>query len=242
MGALYTYSAVRIRVFTDPEKLAEAAAEEIAGWLQLDHRHPTIGLAGGGTPRLTYQRLRDQAIRWSPVQAWLTDERHVPPGHEDNNGRMVGEALLDHVAATFHRVPWREDPARAAAAYEAELAGFLPTNGDGLQPGLVLLGVGEDGHTASLFPGSPALEETRRGFVANWVAEQAVWRLTATLPLLLAARRTMFLATGPSKAAIVAQVLEGDTDLPAAVVTRRARDAVWLLDKDAAALLSLNGS
>jgi 6-phosphogluconolactonase len=233
---------VRIRVFTDPEKLAEAAAEEIAGWLRIDHPNPTIGLAGGGTPRLTYRALRGQGVPWAGVHAWMTDERHVPPSHEDNNGRMARAHLLDHVGATFHAVPWHEDPARAAVRYEADLATFLPTNLGGLQPGLVLLGVGEDGHTASLFPGSPALEETRRGFVANWVAEQAAWRLTATLPLLLAARRTMFLATGPSKAAIAAQVLEGDTDLPAAVVTREARDAVWLLDKDAAAHLSLNGT
>jgi len=233
---------VRIRVFTDPGNLAEAAAEEIAGWLRLDHPHPTIGLAGGSTPRSTYGLLRNQRVPWDQVHAWMTDERHVPPGHADHNGSMVREAIMDHVAAVFHPVPWHDDPALAATEYEAELSTFLPSSADGPQPGLVLLGVGEDGHTASLFPGSPALEETRRGFVANWVPEHAAWRLTATLPLLLAARRTMFLVTGRAKAAIVAEVLESDSDHPAALVTRNARDPVWLLDKDAAALLDLNGS
>jgi len=230
---------VRIRVFTDPENLAEAAAEEIAGWLRLDYPHPTIGLAGGSTPRSTYRLLCNQGVPWDQVHAWMTDERRVPPDHADNNGRMIREAIMDHVAAAFHPVPWHDDPSMAAAEYEAELSTFLPSSADGPRPGLVLLGVGEDGHTASLFPGSPALDETRRGFVANWIPQHAAWRLTATLPLLLAARRTMFLVTGRAKAAIVAEVLEGDSDHPAALVTRRARDAVWLLDQDAAARLSL---
>jgi 6-phosphogluconolactonase len=106
-----------------------------------------------------------------------------------------------------------------------------------MQPGLVVLGVGEDGHTASLFPGTAALEETRRGYVANWVPHLASWRLTATLPLLIAARRVMFLVSGAYKADIVAEALEGRSDLPAAVISRESRDAVWLLDRDAAARL-----
>jgi 6-phosphogluconolactonase len=163
------------------------------------------------------------------VHAWLTDERAVPPGHIASNTGMLRRVLLDHVSAVFHPVPWNEDAAAAAAAYDARLAEFLPQTARGLQPGLVVLGLGEDGHTASLFPGTTALEETRRGFVAVWVPQLQAWRLTATLPLLIAARRTVFLATGRHKAAIVAEVLAGDSDLPAARVSRESRDAVWLL-------------
>ncbi len=228
---------MRLRVFSDADKLADAAAEEVAAWARHDRAFPTVGLTGGATPRLAYERLRRLRMPWDRAHAWVTDERAVPLTHPDSNSGMIRRLLFDHVPETFHPVPWTEDAAAAAGAYEAELARFLPQGSGGLQPGLVLLGVGEDGHTASLFPGTAALEETRRGFVANWVPQLSAWRLTATLPLLTAARRVVFLVSGASKAGIVAEVLEGDTDLPAAVVSRESRDAVWLLDHAAASLL-----
>jgi 6-phosphogluconolactonase len=228
---------MRVRVFSDSARLADAAAEEITAWARLDAPLITIGLAGGTTPRGAYERLRRSHLPWRRVHAWMTDERAVPPTHIASNTGMVARALFDHVPASFHPVPWAEDPADAAAAYQEELAGFLPLGPRGLQPGLIVLGLGEDGHTASLFPGTAALEETRRGFVANWVPQLEAWRLTATLPLLTAARRTVFLATGKHKAAVVAAVLTGGTDLPAARVTRESRDAIWLLDREAASRL-----
>lgn len=228
---------MRIRVFPDADRLAEAAAGEIAAWIRLETPVPSIGLAGGTTPRGAYERLRSHRLPWRRVHAWLTDERAVPPGHIASNTGMVRRALFDHVPATFHPVPWNDDAAASAAAYDADLAGFLPRAARGLQPGLVVLGLGEDGHTASLFAGTAALEETRRGFVANWVPQLEVWRLTATMPLLTAARRTVFLATGKHKAAIVAEVLSGDSGLPAARVSRESRDAVWMLDREAASRL-----
>lgn len=228
---------MRVRVFSDAAHLAEAAAEEIAAWVRLDAPLATMGLAGGTTPRGAYERLRESHLPWRRVHAWMTDERAVPPTHIASNTGMVRRALFDHVPATFHPVPWAEDSAAAAAAYEAELAQFLPHGPRGLQPGLLVLGLGEDGHTASLFTGTAALEETRLGFVANWVPQLEAWRLTATLPLLTAARRTVFLATGKHKAAVVAEVLTGTGDLPAARVSRESRDAVWLLDRDAASRL-----
>ena len=228
---------MRLRVFPDADRLAEAAAEEIAAWARLDAPLATIGLAGGTTPRGAYERLRRSHLPWRQVHAWMTDERAVPPSHIASNTGMVRRALFDHVPAAFHPVPWDEDPAAAAAAYSTELATFLPLGPRGLQPGLVVLGLGEDGHTASLFPGTAALEEPLPGFVANWVPLLSAWRLTATLPLLTAARRTVFLATGRHKAAIVAEVLAGEGDLPAARVSRGSRDAVWLLDREAASRL-----
>jgi 6-phosphogluconolactonase len=222
-------------VFRDAGHLAEAAAEEIAAWLRVAGDGPSVGLAGGTTPRATYRLLRGLPLPWETVDLWLTDERFVPPGHPDRNGAMARRALIDHVPARFHPVPYlAEDPAGSATAYEEQLAGFLPVASAGLQAGLVLLGVGEDGHTASLFPGGRAMEARHRGFVADEVPGRG-WRLTATLPLLASARRTVFIVSGRHKAPIVAGILEGHPGLPAGLVSERARDPVWLLDRDAAA-------
>lgn len=231
---------MRVRVFRDAGHLAEAAAEEIAAWLRVAGEAPSVGLAGGTTPRRTYERLRHLSLPWDAVDVWLTDERFVPPGHPDRNDAMARRALFDSVPARFHPVPHLPgDPAGSAAAYEEDLAGFLPVGSAGLQAGLVLLGVGEDGHTASLFPGGRALEARHRGFVADEIPGKG-GRLTATLPLLASARRTMFIVSGHHKAAIVAEILEGHPDLPAALVSERARDPVWLLDREAATGLHLD--
>lgn len=228
---------MRLRVFSDTSNLADAAADEVAAWSRVDRAYLTVGLAGGSTPRLAYERLRRLRMPWDRAHAWVTDERPVPLDHPDSNSGMILRSLFERPSESFHPVPWTDDIAAAAAAYEAELGRFLPQGPGGMQPGLIVLGVGEDGHTASLFPGTEALMETHRGFVPNWVPELSTWRLTATLPLLTAARRVVFLVSGAHKAEIVAEVLEGSSDLPAAVVSREARDAVWLLDREAASLL-----
>jgi 6-phosphogluconolactonase len=229
---------VRIRIFDDPGRLADAAAQEIEAWIRLSAPDVTIGLAGGNTPRATYERLRGISLPWNEVSAWMTDERFVPIDHPDSNAGMASRALFDHVPATLHPVPFFEDdPAASAAAYEKELTGLLDRSPAGPKPGLILLGVGEDGHTASLFPGTGAMDVEDRAFVAHWVPQQESWRLTATLPLLCRARRTMFLVTGERKAEIVAEILGGEADHPAALVSRESKDAVWLIDRDAASLL-----
>ena len=228
---------MRIRVFDDPERLADAAAQEIESWIRLTGPRTTLGLAGGTTPRATYERLRDVRLPWAGVDAWMTDERFVPLDHPDSNAGMAKLTLFDHVAATLHELPWIEDPLAVAEDYEQQLGRILGREPAGLKPDLVLLGVGEDGHTASLFPGTDALEEDRRDYVANWVPEQEAWRLTATIGLLRRARRTMFLVAGAHKASIVAEILEGSSNLPAALVSNGSRDAVWLLDQAAAARL-----
>lgn len=229
---------MRIRIFDDADRLAEAAAQEIEAWVRLTAPKATIGLAGGATPRATYERLRHMSLPWSEVSAWMTDERFVPIDDPTSNAGMARRALFDHVPASLLEIPWIEDPMAAADRYEKALHTTLDASPNGLKPGLILLGVGEDGHTASLFPGTDAVTVTDKDFVANWVPQQESWRLTATLPLLTRARRTMFLVSGEHKAHIVADVLEGDVDHPAAAVSRQSRDAVWLLDRDAASLLS----
>lgn len=223
---------MEIRVLEGPAELAEEAAAEIAGFLAAEGH--TIGLAGGSTPRLTYERLRRFPVAWAEVVAWMTDERHVPLTDPDSNTAMAQRTLFDHVPARLEVVPFRESAEEAAAEYEVSLRHLLPEGPLGPTPDLLVLGVGGDGHTASLFPGTTALEEDERDYVANWVPDKETWRLTATLSLLARARRTMFLASGAHKAAIVGEILGGASDLPAAVVTRTAPDPVWLIDRAAA--------
>ncbi|MBI5158231.1 MAG: 6-phosphogluconolactonase [Acidimicrobiia bacterium] len=223
-----------IHIADDSDLLAELAADVIAE--RLSSAGPDIGLAGGGTPRSTYRRLSHRDVKWATVTAWMTDERHVRPDHPDSNAGMAQRVLFDHVAGTLHAVSWRESADEAAHDYARRLAGFLPAGVHGPTPTTVVLGVGGDGHTASLFPGSAALAVTDRDFVATQVPRHGT-RLTATLPLLSRARLTVFLVSGGHKAEIVATMLSGDSDLPAARVARAAPEVVWLLDRDAARLL-----
>lgn len=229
---------MRTRVFDDADRLAEAAAAEVESWLRIQGPGVTVGLAGGTTPRAIYTRLSRVHLPWQGVRGWMTDERHVPPDHPDSNAGMVRRTLFDHVPATLHAVPWLEDPVAAARAYEDTLDGLLEHSDRGLRPGLVILGVGTDGHTASLFPGSEAMRAADRDYVADFVDTLDAWRLTATVSLLCRARRTLFLVSGAHKAEIVAEILEGDEEHPAAIVSQRSRDAVWLLDRDASSRLS----
>ncbi len=223
-----------VRIVADPDGVAELASASIARWLATAERRVTLGLAGGGTPRTTYLRLRDEAVPWEDVDAWLGDERWVPPDHADSNLRMAREALLDHVPATVHPVRYElGDPQAAAADYTATLERIMPD----ARPDLVLLGIGDDGHTASLFPGSDALDEPERGYVATWVAAKDAWRLTATLPLLAAARKVMFLVTGSGKAPAIAAILRDAEPLPARRVAEAADDVTWFLDAAAASHL-----
>ncbi len=147
---------------------------------------------------------------------------------------MASETLLDHVGATFHRPPWGEmiTADDSAAHYEAALRSIHP---DGA-PDLVLLGLGEDGHTASLFPGTEALEEDRRWYVANYVPQQDEVRLTATFPILWRAKHVIFLVTGSGKAEAVRDSFAGTT--PAGRVGEGEAEVVWHLDVEASSLLS----
>lgn len=221
-------------VHDTPETTAIASASRIAEVMEATEGRFTLGLAGGSTPEATYRALRGRGRDWARVDAWLSDERWVPPDHERSNGRMAGETLLHHVDARFHRPRWSEfmEPRDAAAHYEAKLRSLH----HGHQPDLILLGLGEDGHTASLFPGTPALEEKSRWFVANRVPEIGEVRLTATYPLLWTARVLMVLVVGKHKADAVAESMAGGT--PASRLGEGEAAVEWHLDTAAASLLS----
>jgi len=228
---------MHIEVHADSAGLARAAAIRIAEWIRVDG-HRTVGLAGGSTPRLTYEFLGSKDVPWEQTHLWLTDERHVPMDHPESNGGMVLESLLSHVPARFHAVDYHEDAAVAAAGYERTLHEMWRSVDNQQQLGLMLLGVGDDGHTASLFPGTAALKERDRDYVANWVNDKCAWRLTATPSLLAQADQLVFLVAGEAKAPVVKEILEQDSNHPAAIVSRAADDPVWMLDRAAASCLT----
>jgi 6-phosphogluconolactonase len=222
-------------VYESPEQTAVGAADRIASLLTAANDAYTIGLAGGSTPIATYEALRGRATGWRRVDAWLSDERWVPPDHERSNGRMAAETLMNHISARFHRPRWSEyiEPADSAAHYEAQIRSIHEDK----RPDLILLGMGEDGHTASLFPESRALGETYRWFVANTIPETGEDRLTATFPLLWSAERIMVLTTGEQKAPALRDAFEGDSN-PISKIQEGDAVVEWHVDRAATSLLS----
>jgi 6-phosphogluconolactonase len=222
-------------VYDSPEELAVGAAERIADLLADSEGPFSLGLAGGSSPTATYAALRGRATGWDRVDAWLSDERWVPPTHERSNGLMAAETLMDHVNARFHRPRWSEfmEPADSAAHYEATLRSI---HGD-RRPDLILLGMGEDAHTASLFPESLALGESTRWYVDNTIPETGEERLTATYPLLWHAHRLMVLTAGESKAPALRDAFEG-SPIPIGRIDEGAAEVEWHIDRAAASLLS----
>lgn len=225
-------------IYPDAAELAAGAADFILATLSQWEGPVTLGLAGGGTPRATYGRLTDAGFDWSRLTVWLPDERWVPPDHADSNARMARESFVDSVGAAMVIPDFGiGDPAAAAQAYLETLDGVFVERNGATAPDLVLLGIGDDGHTASLFPGTAALDEAQPGYVANWVAAKDTWRLTATYPLLWSARHVAFLVSGTGKAAVLADIL-GNGDYPAARVARGAANVTWLVDEAAAGKLT----
>jgi 6-phosphogluconolactonase len=200
-------------------------------------------LAGGSTPETMYGILaRDyiDQIDWSKVYVFFGDERSVPPHHEDSNLKMASEVLLDHVpVANVHRIRGELWPEEAAEAYEEELGTFFQTE-DVPRFDLILLGIGADGHTASLFPWTTALEVHDRWVVANPVPRLNTTRITLTVPVINAARAVIFLVAGEDKAEALKETLEGDADprvYPAKLI-QPPGGPEWMLDQSAASLLS----
>jgi 6-phosphogluconolactonase len=237
---------VSVNVYESPEDLAEAAAREFAsraaGAIQ-DRGRFAVVLAGGSTPKATYGILaRDYAdqIDWGNVHVFFGDERVVPPDHEDSNYKMAREALLDHVpVGSVHRMIGELPPDEAAEAYEQDLRNFFGPE-DLPRFDLILLGTGPDGHTASLFPETSALEVHDRWVVANPVLKLDTTRITLTVPVLNAARAVCFLVAGESKAEPVAEILEGNPDpreYPASLIQPQDGPA-WMLDEAAASALT----
>lgn len=223
-----------VHVYPSPDSLASAAADHIAKYLNSADRNVTFGLAGGGTPAATYAELADRTIDWSQVTMWLGDERWVPHGHPDSNTLMARRTLADRVVARCVAPNTAfGDPADAAAEYSDSL---LDVFHDG-RPDLILLGIGDDGHTASLFPGTEALEATIGVYLANWVASKDVWRLTASMPLLWSARELVFLVQGEGKAGVLSQIIDDNHPYPAQRVAAGAHQVRWIVDEAAASQL-----
>ena len=228
-----------ITIHDGPAELAEAATELVVEWLATAGP-TTLSLSGGSTPEATYERLATSGLDWDVVTPWLGDERWVPPDHPDSNAAMVRRALGPGGPRLLAPDTTLDDPHDAAERYERLLDETLAADPDG-RPGLVILGIGDDGHTASLFPGTGALGITDRRYVANQIDEEGTWRLTATFPLLWAARKVLFLVQGAGKAAIVKRILEHGIPFPAQRVSEGADDVTWLLDAAAASQLSPTG-
>jgi 6-phosphogluconolactonase len=235
-----------VHIYSSSEELSAAAAREFAARAEeaIEERGRfAVVLAGGSTPETMYGILaRDYIgrIDWSKVYVFFGDERSVPPHHEDSNLKMASEALLDHVpVGNVHRIRGELPPDEAAEAYEEELRKFFHTE-DVPRFDLILLGIGADGHTASLFPETPALEVHDRWVVANPVPRLDTTRITLTVPVINAARAVIFLVEGEDKAEALREILEGDADPHAypAKLVQPPGGPKWMVDQSVASLLS----
>jgi len=244
-----------LTVCADPATLAESAANLIidaATEAVRERGRFMLCLAGGETPRKTYELLArpefSARVRWDRTWAFFGDERVVPPDHPESNYRMASETLLSRVPIPPKQVLRMrgEDPDAegAAAAYAAALAAAFGTRrGELPRFDLVLLGLGVDGHTASLFPGSPVLREVFRTVAAVHVAAaQIPQRLTLTFPVFNAAARVIFLVAGAEKAKIVKAVLSDQALVPAGLIRPTDGELIWLADRAAAALHPIGGA
>lgn len=244
-------SADNITVMDDAQALYVRAAEEIAhiaGESICTHGEFTLCLSGGATPAATYELLATRfhlSVDWKEVQFFWGDERCVPPEDAASNFGMANRTLLSKIELKprqIHRILGEQSPEQAALAYEAELRDFF-----GLAPGefpqfnLVLLGIGEDCHTASLFPQSPALHEIERLAIAVEADAPQRNRITLTPPVFNHAARVMFLASGKNKAQAVKNILQGPRDpqrFPAQIIAPSDGEILWIIDKAAASLLT----
>ena len=246
-------SARRIQVFADPAALARAAAEELTRRLVAAVRAgqtARVALSGGSTPKVLYALLADEPafrerLPWAATHFFFGDERHVAPDDKDSNYRMAREAMFDKLAGVLpaeniHRIRSEQpDAAQAAADYAAELRRFGGEDGPCFD--VILLGMGPEGHTASLFPGTTGLRETVP-VASAFIEKVGAYRITFTPPVLRQAAALMFLVAGKDKADMLATVLEGKTAepdrYPAQGINATAGETLWLLDKAAAAKLS----
>ncbi|HEY2167998.1 MAG TPA: 6-phosphogluconolactonase [Candidatus Angelobacter sp.] len=217
-------------------RLAEAAVQELGRF--------SVALSGGNTPRTVYLLLASEhkELPWDRIHIFFGDERHVPPDDPDSNFHMASESLLSKVPIpekNVHRIHAELDAEAAAAEYDQQLVDFFHVSNNAWPRfDLIFLGIGEDGHTASLFPGSKALTETSRRVTANWVEKFKTFRITLTFPVLNNAAEVAFLVSGAGKAQILNQVLRpGASKYPAQSVQPENGRLLWLVDQDAGSLL-----
>ena len=248
-----TAEKVEVRVVEDAWALVDAAAGEFIR-LAVDavarRGRFTVALSGGSTPKGLYESLAAGAggrpsLPWNAVHLFWGDERQVPPDHPVSNYRMVREALLDRAPIppeNVHRIAaGRGDAERVAREYDSELRSFFGSAPDSFpRLDLILLGLGNDGHTASLFPGTDAVRETRRWVAAPWIETLSTHRITLTLPVINEAARIVFLVSGEDKAEPLRAALHGNDPvdlLPARFVRPRDGSVLWIVDRAAARLL-----
>jgi 6-phosphogluconolactonase len=242
-----------ITVLPDPAAVAAEAAERLVcaaeEAIALSDRF-TVALSGGSTPKAMHQLLAAEPLRsgidWSKVQVFFGDERCVPPDHPDSNFRMARDTLLSKVSIpgdNVYRMRGEIDPNEAAMEYGQMLKEKFADGG----LDLVLLGMGEDGHTLSLFPGTPAVNETKHRCVANYAEHSTTgksWRITLTAPFVNRSHDVLFMVTGANKAQALSQVLEGPRDpqrLPAQLIQPASGKIAWLVDVAAAGMNDVGG-
>ena len=233
--------------------MARRAAQyfvEMAGEAVAAQGSARIALSGGSTPRAVFAMLADPnepwraRMPWSEIELFWVDERAVPPEDAESNYRMTREALLDHVPLRpeqIHRIQGELEPEIAAARYESELRNSFRLEGaESPRFDLVALGLGEDGHTASIFPHTEAVHEIGRLVTANQVPQKNTWRITLTWPVINHARSVFFLVAGEEKASILREILMGERDperLPSQLIRPASGILTLILDRAAAALL-----
>jgi 6-phosphogluconolactonase len=246
---------LQVNYYVEPDAaaLARRAAQyfvEMAGEAVEAQGRARIAISGGTTPKAVFELLADPAQPWRGRMPWemldlyWVDERSVPPDAPESNYRMTREAMLDRVplrGGQIHRIEGELKPGEAAARYESELRSSFHLDGAGSPRfDLVALGMGGDGHTASLFPHTEAIREMSRLVAANHVPQKDAWRITLTWPVINHARSVFFLAAGADKAAILKEVLTGPRDperLPSQLIWPSSGILTLILDKAAAALL-----
>jgi 6-phosphogluconolactonase len=237
-----------IKTYPDSKMLAIQAASHVVECAQesiSNHGFFSLVLAGGSTPRATYEVLATvefvQRIEWEKVHIFWGDERCVASNHEDSNYRMAFDIMLKHLpipVKQIYRMKGETEPKEAAKEYENWLRSFFA--GRAPRFDLILLGLGDDGHTASLFPGTKAVSETKHLVLDNYVRKLSTWRLTMTPQLINQATNVTFLVSGEGKADILRRVLAGrysPEEFPAQIIRPEHGQMRWLLDADAAALL-----
>jgi 6-phosphogluconolactonase len=244
-----------IQIVTDSDALSRIAADIIVrqstGTLKKKNFF-AIALSGGSTPKTLYTLLSTNSsyrslMQWDKIHFFWTDERHVPPDHKNSNYHMAKELMLSQVPVpneNIHRIKAENSKAaNAAEQYEQEIRSVFNLKTDQLpQFDCILLGMGTDGHTASLFPVTTALNEQKRLVVANWIEKFQAHRLTMTIPVLINAEFIIFLVSGEEKAEMLKRVLEGErnvTPLPAQLIQPKQGKLLWIVDKAAASRLSL---
>lgn len=242
-----------VRILQDATAIAKRAAEEFARSANTAAREKgsfSVSLAGGSTPKALYALLVSDALRghlpWDKMQLFFGDERHVKPTHPDSNFRMATESMISKSplrAEQVHRIKAENlDAEQAAREYEQELRShFKLADGEAPPFDLVLLGMGNEGHTLSLFPGTKALRDNGRLVMRNWVGKLLAERITLTAPAVNNAAQVIFMAAGADKAPALKAVLEGPYEpeqLPAQLIDPKNGKLLWLVDTTAGGILS----